>query len=457
MITDQLPQVVDERFGLVRGVVAQPPRDWLPRCFVSHVCHVAATTFASWRADPFTQGSSLADPAASRAAAIGEAMERYAGNAVPARLRYCSWRELVDTGANAPDPRSYALYSPRQYAAPGFPFAPMEPDLPLSWVPATRLADGTGCWVPAALAYVNFFRGPHAHETPTVSPMYAGIAAGSTAAAAELAALLEVIERDAMTVWWYSRAPADGVDVSADPLLATLVSDPTTHHLRYAFLALPVTVPVAVLGCLVEDIDRGLVAFGSACRPDPARAAAKAAAEAIGLLTLSAELADPASTLWRSFAWRPLGRHVYAPFRPDRSYLDHFGPDWRTMTDLPANSQLYLDPRLHGGLLEPLRHPTRSRPLSALPRLGADPRGQLIAALTASGHEVYAADLTTSDVRAGGFHVTRVLVPGYLGNAPAAFPLLGGRRLWDEPVARSWIGAARDEHEVAHHPPPPYS
>lgn len=51
---------------------------------------------------------------------------------------------------------------------------------------------------------------------------------------------------------------------------------------------------------------------------------------------------------------------------------------------------------------------------------------ELLARLRDAGLRVLAVDVTASDVRALGWHVTRLIVPGRYSNTPAASPLLGG-------------------------------
>lgn len=66
------------------------------------------------------------------------------------------------------------------------------------WMPAMRLSDAAPVRVPAALC----LRRPADRGTPIPSAISSGCAAGPTLEAATLAALLELIERDAVALWW---------------------------------------------------------------------------------------------------------------------------------------------------------------------------------------------------------------------------------------------------------------
>jgi ribosomal protein S12 methylthiotransferase accessory factor len=66
--------------------------------------------------------------------------------------------------------------------------------------------------------------------------------------------------------------------------------------------------------------------------------------------------------------------------------------------------------------------------------------------LARHGFRALSVDVTTPDVRAAGLSVVRVIVPGLYPNAPAAFPCLGGRRLFEEPARLGWLpGILREE------------
>jgi ribosomal protein S12 methylthiotransferase accessory factor len=74
--------------------------------------------------------------------------------------------------------------------------------------------------------------------------------------------------------------------------------------------------------------------------------------------------------------------------------------------------------------------------------------------IESAGLKVYAVDLTTTDIAMAGLRVARVLVPGLYCNAPAAFPLLGGYRLYTEPVLHGWTDSPVTEDTLVRHPLP---
>ena len=64
--------------------------------------------------------------------------------------------------------------------------------------------------------------------------------------------------------------------------------------------------------------------------------------------------------------------------------------------------------------------------------------------MKSSGHEVYAANLTSDDVAALGLAVCRVVIPGYVPILPGhRFRALGGTRLSEVPQKLGYRGIAR--------------
>jgi ribosomal protein S12 methylthiotransferase accessory factor len=450
-------RLIDARTGLLTDVRRLPRDPRMPACWVSYSAHVArADRWAPWRPDAFGFGASLGDEQAARAAAIGEAVERYCGNAVPEALAQASWRELDAAGEDALDPASLALYSQRQYAQPGFPFVPFTRDLRVAWVPGTDLATGGDVWVPATLAYLDYRYGPRSAEPPVHSLAYSGIAAGPDLISAQRSAIEELLERDACAIWWASGAPAQLID--DDGLVTGRLGPPGDGgEPAVRLLRVPSDLGVPVAAAFLEEPGpdgHRYLAFGAACRADPAAAAAKALTEALGLLQLTRQLDDPRSGLWRAVALGEIEEHVFFPYQADRRYRELAGDGYRKLADLPPVAQLYLDSRMQGTPLDRLR-PRDRVGLDTLP--AADPGSHLegyVGSLGERGIRTVAVELTTPDVAAAGLVVVRVVAAGLVGNAPPAFPLHGGRRLYTVPAALGWVPRELDEGSLVTDPIP---
>lgn len=441
--------LVDPRYGVIRSITPHPHGPEIPAALVSLTATVSNTQLLGpWNGDRAALGAAFFDAEQARRAAIGEAVERYCGNFIPRGLRKASYRDLVAAGETALDPGELVLYSESQYTAEGFPFVRLGPDLTVYWAEARDLSSGKEILVPASLVYINFYVGRLAQEPMTNFVIYSGIAAGAGREAAERSALEELLERDATMIWWLSGSPATALDASSSSTVrAALAAREDDGTLSYRLSRIPTLFEVPVIGALIQDRRNQIVALGAACRPDPTAAALKALAEAIHLRYFSLGLLDPRGSVWRSMEAGILDAAPYKPYRADRGYADSYRTDFHDVTDLGCQSQIHLDPRLHPHVLERIPSPSVSQPLGSVPGLeGGDPRRLLLDRLARNGFRALSVDVTTPDVRAAGLSVVRVIVPGLYPNAPAAFPCLGGRRLFEEPARLGWLpGILREE------------
>jgi oxazoline/thiazoline synthase len=119
-------------------------------------------------------------------------------------------------------------YSPRQYAERGqwnrhgemcsWVPEPFDPTQAIEWSPAWSLTERRRRYVPTAFCYYGY---PF-HEGPVFTRADSnGCAAGNTRTEAVLQGLLELVERDAVALWWYNRLRMPGVDLASfgDPYL----------------------------------------------------------------------------------------------------------------------------------------------------------------------------------------------------------------------------------------------
>ncbi len=425
--------LVDARTGIVTETqrYANPP-EW-PDAF-----HLVTTAVADvghdrpWCADRVSTGTAYADPAQATRSALGEAVERYCGNFVPATVERASRHELTSAGRAAVDPTALCLYSPEQYADPRLPFEPFTPDLRVCWVPGTDLVTGGTSLVPASLVYINYLVGPRIGEPITNFVAYAGLAAGRDRHHAELSALEEIIERDAVELWWDSGEPARRVRLpEALETRMRACSDPV---LEYVALEIPSPWRVPVVAVVVRDPELDLVALGSAARPDPAQAVLKAAGEAVSLRSLAKGLLDPGGGPLTAVDAGLVDGTALKPWREDRAYLDDYADDFHDVTDLLCQAQIHLDPRTREwtdrlfveGDEVPLADVARRL---AVAGDDADVRAHYRdECVSIGGSHPVSVDVTTPDVATAGLAVARVTAPGTYGNAPAGFQPRDPRR-----------------------------
>jgi ribosomal protein S12 methylthiotransferase accessory factor len=452
-VADPAEMLVDERLGIVTQLRTVPRGPQSPATLATvQAVGSDLSRVRPWRHDPVGGGSNFGDAEAARKAAVGELIERYCGNIVrPELLTEASWEELTARGEHAVDPDSLVLFSPAQYAAPGFPFAPLTRDKRTHWVRGRSLTHDIPAWLPASMVYVNWYNTEYARGAPTNGAFFAGIAAGPDLPGAINAGLLEVIERHATMAWWLNRHPLPAVAPTADLQAAWAASQPR-DQLRGWLINIDNEFSVPVFAGVVEDTAEKILTIGFAARAHPEAAALKAWAEGLILQEISHDLLARDSVFNSVLAKGRLPDQGLKPWRADRRYLEDYRCDFRDVTTLICQPQVHLDPRAVEQV-RPWVDVPQGRELAELPRLEPGLTA-LQRAVEATGREVFYADVTTPDVAATGLAVTRTLVTGTIGNFPAAFPFLGRRMIQDSAVRLGWRAQPLAEDELTTIPVP---
>ncbi|MEU6847615.1 TOMM precursor leader peptide-binding protein [Streptomyces sp. NPDC046716] len=322
-----------------------------------------------------------------RVSALCEAVERYCG---ALQGDECTVTDsLRGLGDAALHPNAYQLFHERQFAdrdrwnQAHTPFhhvsRPLDPDAPIRWTPVWT-PDGKRRLLPTSTLYFD------SGATDGLWADSNGNAAGSSLEDAVVQGFLELVERDAVALWWYNRLRLPGIDLDAfdAPWLTPLRE--RLHRAGREVWALDLTsdlgIPVvmAASGCA-----RGTtpdVVYGFGAHFDPATALRRALTEMIQML--------------------PAAAAGHAPCAPVRPHL------------LP-------DPGQRGRGPSAWPAPVRNDDL----RADVDAVGALVAA---HGMELLILDQTRPDVAVP---AVKVLVPGlrpfYARYAPG--------RLYDVPVS----------------------
>jgi oxazoline/thiazoline synthase len=350
--------------------------------------------------------------AQARASALCEGIERYCARAHEARAAVeARYAEVADRAFHPDglllfselqrrerDERNAANDDPRF----GIP-EPFDETRPVAWTEAWSLAADEPRLLPSAYCYIGYPL-PEGHRF--MSGDSNGCAAGNEPEEAILQGMLELVERDAVALWWYNRARRPGLAISrcglpyVDGVLeafATLGRDVWALDLTND-LELPA---VAALSCS-RDTGRS-VTFGFGAHLDPAVALSRAVSELVQM-TASVQGAPRRRTLER--------------------WLTEIGPE----------NELWLAPsgELELGPSRPVNH------LAAAIRSCTD-------AIERAGHEVLVVDLTLPDVA---LPVVKVVAPGLRHFWPRFAP----GRLYDVPVALGWLDAPTAERNLNPYP-----
>jgi ribosomal protein S12 methylthiotransferase accessory factor len=328
-------------------------------------------------------------------------------------------------------PESFALFHERQHV-PGFPFARFTRSTRLSFVEGFSLADGRPAFLPAQLVYLHYGRS----DPPIGYPTSNGLACGPTLCEAVLAALLEVVERDAMMLVWANRLSLPRLTCREDPVIRALderAFQPT--GLRYSavdtsvFFGVPAAIGVVHGGAG----DRAAIGLGGGCAPT---------------------IGD---------AWRTCVAEAFAVHRWLRGLLAEAPHPIERIEDvrsLEDHTLFHGTPERVGGLefLEASRHERSTRDV---PRLPGDTPGELVAEivrrLAEQGVSAYAVDVTSPDVEELGMKVARVVTPELCAlDVFGAAPYRGGRRLYRAAFEAGLLDAplAYDDLNPLPHPYP---
>jgi oxazoline/thiazoline synthase len=216
--------------------------------------------------------------------ALSEAVERRSGQyeGDEPRLR----ASLAELGDDAIGPELLQGFSARQYAerASANILArdatqripePLPRHVPLDWTPAWSLVGSKRCYVP--LTYC-FSGAPPASGTAYCSPCGNGVAAGTSLEEAILQALLELVERDAVAIWWYNRLVLPEFSHVADNYVRGALAQHRHGGTDVQLLDLTHDLGIPVCAAVRHDAEGGL-GLGFGCHLDPQLAAERALTE----------------------------------------------------------------------------------------------------------------------------------------------------------------------------------
>ena len=291
---------------------------------------------------------------------------------------------------------------------------PLDPGAEVDWTPVWSLTRREPRYLPTAFCYFN---GPQPHGEPFCIGDSNGNAAGNTLEEAILQGFLELVERDAVALWWYNRVKRPEVDVEsfADPYLDRVrvyLSD-RGRELWVIDLTSDLKIPVfAALSRVTDGRDEQIVpGFGAHLDPH------------VALLRAVTEMNQMLSNLPEK-----TGRPGHGEPIDDPETLD-----W--LRSATVANQPYLLPDDAAG----------RRGASSYPRAWSDDVAEDVrrcqALVEGQGMEMMVLDQTRAEI---GLPVVKVIVPGlrhfWARYAPG--------RLYDVPVRLGWVSSPTPEEEL---------
>ncbi|MFE2264257.1 YcaO-like family protein [Streptomyces griseosporeus] len=425
-------------YGLVSRTTSAPVADGDPD-FAVHVAGIGDPSavlpgLRGWRADGDMGnvngvGSALGAEHA-RLIAVAEALERYS---------VCAWheddlvvaaeKELTEAHVS---PARWPRCSEREFARDDCGLVPYDPSVPIRWVRAWSLTRRRTVLVPAVAVYLHMT--PQSSSELFTRGVTTGAAVHSDIRSAVLGGLLEVVERDALSLSWLHRLrlPALAVDPARlDATTRAYHARGTDRHLEVRLFDATTDfgIPVVYAVQLAAHEESLAQIVCATCDLDPQRAVGK----------IYRELAALRIALRDHVRRGPVGR-------PDDGTVSVIG-------SAAYNASLDRRP-VFAHLLDGDR-PVRG--LDELPGLaaGADPLTTAVSRLAARGAEVLAVDITTDEARQVGMHAVKVLVPEAV---PLSFihseRYLGTPRLYAAPAA---MGYGRPDEDSVNPEPQPFA
>jgi ribosomal protein S12 methylthiotransferase accessory factor len=232
--------------------------------------------------DPATADPLHAGSAAISVSGVGVSLQEAFQGCIGEGIEYLSQLQTASDVLELPDRNHPAAgHGPltREFLA-AFAAYRLRPDAELSWHRATRLTDRSEVLLPADLC----LRRPlDQREIRPPFPLSTGSAAGTSREAAALHGLLELIERDAASLWWWggqrgrSIPPQHQAHIKAHTLLARLRQNASARRSWLLDITTDIGIPcVAAVSCMADGFG---FAFGLAARPTLAAAACAAVVE----------------------------------------------------------------------------------------------------------------------------------------------------------------------------------
>jgi ribosomal protein S12 methylthiotransferase accessory factor len=353
-----------------------------------------------------------------RVSAICESLERV--SSVHRGSEPCRIARMSELGSTAVAPGDLMNFSADQLArrkswneqhGGGFQWI-SEPyaDQAIEWSPVRSMTTDEIRWVPSAFIYY----GQAGEGARFCDGDSNGLASGNCLEEAVLQGLLELVERDAVALWWYNRVsrPKVSLPISQD----SWISETEAHYrnLGRSLWALDVTTDVGIPVMVgVSARDGGDVIFGFGAHPD-ARVALRRALTEVNQMLTSASL-------------EPREREA------------------RLKRDYPAALEWWEGHTLD---TDPYLKPASRLPSKVLgDRAGSASEDLLddvldcVSRVASVGCDVLVHDLTRPDVS---FPVVKVAAPGLRH----FWRRLGPGRLYDVPIRLGWIPQPRSEVEM---------
>lgn len=337
------------------------------------------------------------------ASALGEALERQAAQYSGEEAALFSTRNNLPARAVTPHDLSpfsheqYRQFSQRNSTSLLEPqwVSKYEDDISLHWLQGWSLARNEPVYFPAAHCLAN---------TPFADHVYSlyshnGNAAGVTTEEAILQGVLELIERDAVAIWWYNQIPRPEISIDILPdNYRNIITATLDAEWDYWLLDLTHDIPVTTCVAVGRHKTSEKFVLGFGCHLEPAIAAQRALTEMYQLITIKDKVSGP-------FDFDKLSAHPFLM------------PKRKTAKKIALDFNYYSETNIKNDILF------------------------IMELLKKSGLELCVVNYSRPDLP---LHTVKVIVPGLCH----MWPQLANKRLYQVPVDLGWLSKPLNEHEL---------
>jgi ribosomal protein S12 methylthiotransferase accessory factor len=317
--------------------------------------------------------------------ALVEALERYCASVH--RPEQFTWATAEELGDHALDLDTIPRCTKTELSHPRCPLIAPDKKAPIRWVKGLSLLDGRVIYLPAVMVYL--FTGYASPGERIWIPISTGCAGHTSFERALLGAILEVIERDALSILWLQKLPFPRIALdSVTPLLVKYLEryQQGPRDLEYIFFdaTTDLEVPTVYGVQIARENSRLTTLVSCSAAMHPAEAVIKVIRDMSGCR-----------------------RSLRKPPAPPS--------DWDDFTEL-LHGASYMAYAAQAHAFDFLLQSSRKQRLSAMHELESenDQRSLalLLKRLSHKGLAVYAVDLSTDEALRSGVRVVRVLIPG---------------------------------------------
>jgi len=253
-----------------------------------------------------------------RATCLAEAVERW--SSIYSAERKLTSGSRAEIGPAAVAPHSLILMSDSQYGSVAAWNRTVSADhrLParrsiderIAWVEAYSFASDSSAFIPAAYCLLGY---PSARQEGFPIPDSSGLAAGDDLESCIARGLLELIERDAVSIWWYGRVarPEARLDRGKLPVLEAFKKWVERSGRRLWLLDLTHDLQVPVIAAITCDMSGCNLSFGFAASWTLEEAAYSALGELVQFEATKRLMASSFDTKANAFVRRCTSASIY--------------------------------------------------------------------------------------------------------------------------------------------------